>query len=247
MLADKVAIVTGSVRGIGKEVAMLYAKHGAKVVINYTSHGRGQEAKKVVDEIEASGGTAVAVCADVSQFEEAKALISKTVEHFGKLDILVNNAGITKDMLILRMTEEEFDRVIAVNLKGVFNCTKHASRVMLKAGGSIINMTSVVGITGNVGQANYAASKAGVIGFTKSVAREFAQKNVRVNAIAPGFIVTDMTDSLADSIKESVTSSIPMKRFGSAKDVANAALFLGSELSSYITGEIIKVDGGMAM
>jgi 3-oxoacyl-[acyl-carrier protein] reductase len=150
-------------------------------------------------------------------------------------------------MLILRMTEEEFDRVIAVNLKGVFNCTKHASRVMLKAGGSIINMTSVVGITGNVGQANYAASKAGVIGFTKSVAREFAQKNVRVNAIAPGFIVTDMTDSLADSIKESVTSSIPMKRFGSAKDVANAALFLGSELSSYITGEIIKVDGGMAM
>ncbi|MDF2615222.1 MAG: fabG [Clostridia bacterium] len=247
MLKDKVAIVTGSVRGIGKEIAMLYAENGAKVVINYPMHSMGQEAKDVVLEIESKGGTAIAVCADVSSFEESKALIDKTISTYGKLDILVNNAGITKDMLLLRMTEEEFDKVISVNLKGVFNCTKHASRAMLKSGGSIINMASVVGIAGNVGQANYAASKAGVIGFTKSVAREFGQKNVRVNAIAPGFIVSDMTDKLSDSIKESVTGNIPMKRFGSMRDVANTALFLGSDLATYITGEVIKVDGGMAM
>ena len=247
MLKDKVAIITGSVRGIGKEIAMLYAESGAKVVINYSSHGRGVEAKKVVDEIEAKGGKALAVCADVASFEEAKALIDKTVEHFGKLDILVNNAGITKDMLLIRMTEEEFDRVIAVNLKGVFNCSKHATKAMMKTGGSIINMTSVVGITGNVGQGNYAASKAGIIGFTKSIAKEFASKNIRVNAIAPGFIVTDMTEELSDKVKEAATNNIPLKRFGSARDVANTALFLGSELSSYITGEVIKVDGGMAM
>ena len=247
MLKDKVAIVTGSVRGIGKEIAMLYAENGAKVVVNYPMHSMGQEAKDVVDEIEGKGGEAIAVCADVSNFEESKALIDKTISHFGKLDILVNNAGITKDMLLLRMTEEEFDKVISVNLKGVFNCTKHASRAMLKTGGSIINMASVVGITGNVGQGNYAASKAGVIGFTKSIAREFGQKNVRVNAIAPGFIVSDMTEKLSESIKETVTGNIPMKRFGSMRDVANTALFLASELSAYITGEVIRVDGGMAM
>lgn len=247
MLKDKVAIVTGSVRGIGKEIAMLYAENGAKVVVNYPMHSMGQEAKDVVEEIEGKGGEAIAVCADVSNFEESKALIDKTINHFGKLDILVNNAGITKDMLLLRMTEEEFDKVISVNLKGVFNCTKHASRAMLKTGGSIINMASVVGITGNVGQGNYAASKAGVIGFTKSIAREFGQKNVRVNAIAPGFIVSDMTEKLSESIKETVTGNIPMKRFGSMRDVANTALFLASELSTYITGEVIRVDGGMAM
>lgn len=247
MLKDKVAIVTGSVRGIGKEVAKLFAANHAKVVINYSTPNREEEAQKIVDEIKEQGGEAIALCADVSNFEETKAMVAQTIAHFGQLDILVNNAGITKDMLLLRMTEEEFDKVIAINLKGVFNCTKHASRAMLKAGGSIINMTSVVGIAGNVGQGNYAASKAGVIGFTKSMAKEFAQKNLRVNAIAPGFITTDMTDKLSDSIKESVVGNIPMKRFGEGKDVANAALFLASDLSSYITGEVIKVDGGMAM
>jgi len=247
MLKDKVAIVTGSVRGIGKEIAMLYAENGATVVINYPVHSMGQEAKDVVDEIEAKGGIAIAICGDVSNFEESKALIEKTISTYGKIDILVNNAGITKDMLLLRMTEEEFDKVISVNLKGVFNCTKHASRAMMKTGGSIINMASVVGITGNVGQANYAASKAGVIGFTKSVAREFGQKNIRVNAIAPGFIISDMTEKLSDTIKETVTGNIPMKRFGNMRDVANTALFLASDLAGYITGEVIKVDGGMAM
>ncbi len=247
MLKDKVAIVTGSVRGIGKEIAMLYIENGAKVVINYPMHSMGQEAKAVVEEIEEKGGEAIAVCADVSNFEESKALIEKTINHFGKLDILVNNAGITRDMLLLRMTEEEFDQVISVNLKGVFNCTKHATKVMLKTGGSVINMASVVGIAGNAGQCNYAASKAGIIGFTKSAAREFGQKNIRINAIAPGFIVSDMTDVLPDKVKEATTNNIPMKRYGSMKDVANTALFLASELSTYITGEVIKVDGGMAM
>lgn len=247
MLKDKVAIITGSVRGIGKEIAMLYATQGAKVVINYSSQSRKQYAEEIVDTIQNQGGTALAVCADVSDFTASKTLVDETIKHFGRVDILVNNAGITKDMLLLRMTEEEFDKVIAVNLKGVFNCTKHVCRAMLKTGGSIINMTSVVGITGNAGQANYAASKAGIIGFTKSVAREFAQKNIRVNAIAPGFIVSDMTEELSDQVKDTVTGNIPMKRFGNTQDVANAALFLASDLSTYITGEVLRVDGGMAM
>lgn len=247
MLKDKVAIITGSVRGIGKEIAMIFAEQGASVVINYSSASRKEEADKVVNEIIAKGKRAIALCADISNFEETKVLIDHTVEVFGKLDILVNNAGITKDMLMLRMTDKEFDAVIDVNLKGVFNCTKHATKVMLKTGGSIINMTSVVGISGNAGQCNYAASKAGVIGLTKSVAKEFAGKNIRVNAIAPGFIVTDMTDELSDKIKESVIGNIPMKRFGSAKEVADVAAFLASDSANYITGEVIKVDGGMAM
>ena len=247
MLKGKVALITGSVTGIGKEIAMLYAENGAQLVINYPVSSMEEQAREVAQEIEAKGGTAIALCADVSKFEEAKALIDQTIGHYGKLDILVNNAGITRDMLLLRMTEEEFDKVISVNLKGVFNCTKHASRAMMKTGGSIINMASVVGITGNIGQVNYSASKAGVIGLTKSVAREFAPKNIRVNAIAPGFIVSDMTDKLSDTVKESITGTIPMKRFGTVKDVANTALFLACDLSTYITGEIIKVDGGMAM
>ena len=247
MLKDKVAIITGSVRGIGKEIAMIFAEQGASVVINYSSASRKEEAEKVVNEIIAKGKCAIALCADISNFEETKALIDQTVEVFGTLNILVNNAGITKDMLMLRMTDKEFDAVIDVNLKGVFNCTKHATKVMLKTGGSIINMTSVVGISGNAGQCNYAASKAGVIGLTKSVAKEFAGKNIRVNAIAPGFIVTDMTDELSDKIKESVIGNIPMKRFGSAKEVADVAVFLASDFANYITGEVIKVDGGMAM
>ncbi|PHV70416.1 beta-ketoacyl-ACP reductase [Sporanaerobium hydrogeniformans] len=247
MLKDKVALITGSVRGIGKEIAKLFARNGAKVVINYSSPNRQEEANKVVAEIEEEGGIAYALCGNVASSEEAEKLVKETVSYFGKLDILVNNAGITKDMLLLRMSEEEFDKVIEVNLKGVFNCTKPAVRAMLRTGGSIINMTSVVGVMGNKGQCNYAASKAGIIGFTKSVAKEMATKNIRVNAIAPGFIATDMSDQLPESVKEKVLENIPMQHFGEAKDVANVALFLGSELSSYITGEVIKVDGGMVM
>ncbi len=247
MLKNKVALITGSVRGIGKEIAKVFAENGAKVVINYSSPSREEEANKVIAEIEAEGGVAYALCGDVTSATEAEKLIKETVNKFGQLDILVNNAGITKDMLILRMSEEEFDQVLATNLKGVFNCTKPAVRAMLKTGGSIINMTSVVGLMGNAGQCNYAASKAGIIGFTKSVAKEMASKNIRVNAIAPGFIVTDMSKVLPERIKEKAIERIPLGHFGEAKDVAYVALFLGSELSSYITGEVIKVDGGMAM
>lgn len=247
MLKGKVALITGSVRGIGKAVSLCFAKAGAHIILNYTSEKSGEEAGKLVAQIESLGVKAIAVKADVSKSEEAKLLIQTALDNFGKLDVLVNNAGITKDMLLLRMTEKEFDQVIDVNLKGTFNCTKEASRVMMKTGGSIINLTSVVGLSGNVGQSNYAASKAGVIGFTKSVAKEFAGKNLRINAIAPGFIQTDMTDVLKDKVKEEIIRNIPMKRFGIGDEVANVALFLASDLSSYVTGEVIRVDGGMAM
>lgn len=247
MLKDKVAVITGSVRGIGRAIAMCFAKQGASVVINYSSEKRKEEADQVVTEIKALGGKAIALCANVANSEEAKGLIEGTIAAFGKIDILVNNAGITKDMLLLRMTEKEFQEVLDVNLKGVFNCSKHGAKAMMKTGGSIINMTSVVGINGNAGQSNYAASKAGVIGFTKSVAKEFAGKKIRVNAIAPGFIITDMTEVLPERVKDSVMTSIPMKRFGESEEIANVAVFLASDLSSYITGEVIKVDGGMAM
>lgn len=247
VLKGKVALITGSVRGIGKAISLCFAKAGADVVINYISDRSELEANNLVEELKQMGVKALAIKADISKSEEAKSLIAEAIKHFGKLDILVNNAGITKDMLLLRMTEQEFDKVIEVNLKGIFNCTKEASRAMLRTGGSIINMTSVVGINGNAGQSNYAASKAGVIGFTKSVAKEFAGKKLRVNAIAPGFIETDMTSVLADKVKEDVMRNIPMKRFGASDEVAKVALFLASDLSSYVTGEVIKVDGGMAM
>ena len=247
MLKGKVALITGSVRGIGKAISLCFAKAGANVVINYTSDRSETDAKNLVEEIKQMGVKALAIKADISKSEEAKSLITEAIKNFGKLDILVNNAGVTKDMLLLRMTEQEFDKVIEVNLKGVFNCTKEASRAMMKAGGSIINMTSVVGLSGNAGQSNYAASKAGVIGFTKSVAKEFAGKKLRVNAIAPVFIETDMTHVLPDKVKEDVMRNIPMKRFGASDEVAKVALFLASDLSSYVTGEVIRVDGGMAM
>lgn len=247
VLKGKVALITGSVRGIGKAISLCFAKAGSHIVLNYTSEKSSEEAQKLVTQIEALGVKALAIKADISKSEEAKELVHTAISTFGKLDILVNNAGITKDMLLLRMTEEEFDQVIEVNLKGTFNCTKEASRAMMKTGGSIINMTSVVGLAGNVGQSNYAASKAGVIGFTKSVAKEFAGKKLRINAIAPGFIQTDMTNVLSDKVKEGVVKNIPMKRFGISEEVANVALFLASDLSSYVTGEVIKVDGGMAM
>ncbi|HHX62697.1 MAG TPA: 3-oxoacyl-[acyl-carrier-protein] reductase [Epulopiscium sp.] len=245
MLKNKVALITGGSRGIGKAIALLFASQGAVVVINYSSSE--DEADQIVKEIEEMGGKAMAIGANVANGEDAKAMIKKVVSEYGTLDILVNNAGITKDMLLLRMTELEFDDVIDVNLKGVFNCTKHASRVMMKKGGSIINMSSISGVIGNIGQSNYAASKAGVIGFTKSVAREFAGKNLRVNVIAPGFVETDMTDKLAQGIKDNLVLNIPMGRIGDAKEIANTALFLASDLSSYITGQVINVNGGMAM
>lgn len=247
MLKGKVALITGGVRGIGKAISICFAKAGADVVMNYTSDRSEQDANKLIEELNAIGVQAIAIKADVSKAEEAQGLINQTIETFGKLDILVNNAGITKDMLLLRMTEEEFDQVLAVNLKGVFNCSKVASKAMLKTGGSIINMSSVVGLNGNAGQSNYAASKAGIIGFTKSVAKEFGSRNIRVNAIAPGFIQTDMTDVLSDKVKEEVTKQIPMKRLGLPEEVAQVALFLASEYSNYVTGEVIRVDGGMAM
>lgn len=247
MLKGKVAIITGSSNGIGKEIARIFSKNGAKVVINYPFERSKEAADEIVKEIEQAGGEAMAIMADVSKFDEAKALIKSTVDRFGTLDILVNNAGITKDMLLLRMTEDEFDDVIDINLKGVFNCMKHGSRIMMKKGGSIINMSSVVGLHGNIGQCNYSASKAGVIGMTKSAAREFASKNLRINAIAPGFIVSNMTDKLSEGIKENMLKEIPLGRFGNVGEIANVALFLASDLSSYITGEVIKVDGGMAM
>ncbi|MGL4361737.1 MAG: 3-oxoacyl-[acyl-carrier-protein] reductase [Cellulosilyticaceae bacterium] len=247
MLKDKVAIVTGSSNGIGREVALMYARNGAKVVVNYPFPRSKEIAENVVELIREAGGEAIAIEANVADFEASKKLITATIEAFGKIDILVNNAGITKDMLLLRMTEEEFDDVISVNLKGVFNCTKHATRHMMKAGGSVINMASVVGINGNIGQSNYAASKAAIIGFSKSVAKEFASKNIRVNVIAPGFIVSNMTDKLPETITDTVLKGIPLNRFGNVEEVANVALFLASDLSSYVTGEVIKVDGGMAM
>ncbi|NLI89465.1 MAG: 3-oxoacyl-[acyl-carrier-protein] reductase [Epulopiscium sp.] len=245
MLKDKVALITGGGRGIGKAISLLFANQGAIVAVNYTSSK--DEAISLVKEIEELGGQAIAVKADVANSLEVKSMIDGIVDKYGRLDILVNNAGITKDMLLLRMTEAEFDDVIDVNLKGVFNCTKHASKAMIKNGGSIINMSSISGLVGNIGQSNYSASKAGVIGFTKSVAREFAGRDLRVNAIAPGFIDTDMTDKLSEGIKDNLLTNIPMGRMGRPEEVANTALFLASDLSAYITGQVIGVNGGMSM
>lgn len=245
MLKDKVALITGGSRGIGKATALLFGRQGATVAINYSSSE--DQALSIVKEIQAMGGKAMAIGANVANGQDAKAMMKKVKAEYGTIDILVNNAGITKDMLLLRMTEAEFDDVISVNLKGVFNCTKHASRIMMRNGGSIINMSSVTGEIGNIGQSNYSAAKAGVIGFTKSVAREFAGKNLRINAITPGFIETDMTDKLPQGIKDNLITNIPMGRMGEAEEVAKAALFLASDLSSYITGQVISVNGGLAM
>lgn len=247
MLKDKVALITGSTRGIGKATALFFATQGAKVIINYSHPNREEEARKVVQEIINQGSEAIALCANIVQEDEVKAMIKGVIDRFGKLDILVNNAGITKDMLALRMNEQDFEQVISVNLKGTFSCSKYASRVMMKKGGVIINMSSIVALVGNIGQCNYAASKAGIIGLTKSMAKEFAGKGIRINAIAPGFIVTAMTDQLNENIKEKALAQIPLKRFGLAEEVAQVAAFLASDLSSYITGQVIKVDGGMVM
>ncbi|AZT90663.1 3-oxoacyl-[acyl-carrier-protein] reductase [Caldicellulosiruptor changbaiensis] len=246
LLKDKIALITGASRGIGRAIALKFAHNGANVIINYSSSQ--SQAQSLKDEIEKLGVRALIIKCDVSNSEEVNAMFSQIEKEFGRLDILVNNAGITKDGLVLRMNEEDFDKVIAINLKGAFLCAKAASKIMIKQReGNIINISSVVGIMGNVGQANYAASKAGIIGLTKSLAKELASRNIRVNAIAPGFIKTDMTEVLSDKVKEMMLSSIPLGRFGEADEVANVALFLASSLSSYITGQVIVVDGGMIM
>lgn len=246
LLGGKVAIITGASRGIGRATAIELAKAGAKVVVNYA--GNQTAAEQVVSLIKEKGGEAIAFKADVSNAEAVDALIKTTQETFGRIDILVNNAGITKDNLLMRMKEEEWDAVINTNLKGIFTCTKAVARSMMKQkSGKIINMTSVVGIMGNAGQSNYAAAKAGVIGFTKSMAKELASRGINVNAIAPGFISTDMTAVLSDQVKDELAHQIPLNRLGNPEDVAAAVLFLASDAANYITGQTIHVDGGMVM
>lgn len=246
MLQGKCAVITGASRGIGREIAMKYAKEGANIVLNYRNSET--EALQLKEELDKLGSDTLIVKANVSNFEEAEKLIKEAKEVFGRVDILVNNAGITKDNLIMRMKEEDFDSVIDVNLKGAFNCLKAVTPIMIRQkSGKIINMSSVVGVIGNAGQVNYCASKAGLIGMTKSLAREIGGKNINVNAIAPGFIDTDMTKVLSEDQKKNIMSQVPLKRLGQAEDIANLALFLASNQSDYITGQVIHVDGGMAM
>ena len=245
-LKDKIAIVTGGSRGIGKEICLKFASLGANLVINYI--GGKTQAEDTKAECEKLGAKVALSEGDVSKMADCEKLFQTAVDTFGRVDILVNNAGITRDNLLMRMSEEEFDAVIAVNLKGTFNCMKQAARPMMKQKyGKIINMASVVGVTGNAGQVNYAASKAGVIGMTKSMAKELANRGVTVNAIAPGFIRTAMTDVLSDDVKAEITRVIPMGVMGETEDVANLAAFLASDASRYITGQVINVDGGMVM
>ena len=246
MLEGKIALVTGASRGIGRQIAKTLAAKGAFVIVNY--NGSAAKAEEVVKEIQAAGGNAQAVPCNVSDFESCKEMLDAVVKEHGRLDILVNNAGITRDNLLMKMSEEDFDAVIQTNLKGVFNCTRHIARQMLKQkSGRIINISSVSGVLGNAGQANYAASKAGVIGLTKTAAREVASRGITVNAVAPGFIETDMTEVLPEKIKEASAAQIPLGKFGKAEDVANAVAFLASEDAGYITGQVLHVDGGMVM
>lgn len=246
MLKGKTAIVTGASRGIGKAIAEQLALNGANIVLNYRTNVNAVE--EVLNSLKQKGVKAVAVQADVSKADEAQKLIQSAIDNFGRIDILVNNAGIIKDNLLMRMSEEDFDTVIDVDLKGVFNCIKSVSKIMLKQRyGKIINISSVVGLAGNAGQVNYAAAKAGVIGITKSVAKELGSRSITVNAIAPGFINTEMTDVLSDKVKQESINNIPLKHFGKPSDVAMAVVFLASDMANYITGQVIQVDGGMLM
>jgi 3-oxoacyl-[acyl-carrier protein] reductase len=246
MLKGKTAVVTGASRGIGRAIAIKLATLGVNIVVNYrSSYDAVQE---VVKEIQALGARALAVQCDISSFKDVESMMKKSMEEFGSIDILVNNAGITKDGLLMRMKEEEFDSVIDINLKGAFNCTRHISAIMLKQrSGRIINISSVSGLTGNAGQVNYSSAKAGILGMTKAVAKELAGRGVTCNAVAPGYIQTDMTEGLSDKVKENIMNAIPLKRLGTPEDVANAVAFLASEEATYITGQVINVDGGMVM
>jgi 3-oxoacyl-[acyl-carrier protein] reductase len=246
LLQDKIVLITGASRGIGKAIAEECVKQGAKVAFTYISSDEKARALEV--ELTAHGGTAKGFKSDAGNFQQAQDLVDKVVETFGTIDVLVNNAGITRDTLLMRMTEEQWDEVINTNLKSAFNLTKAVQKPMLKARkGSIINMSSVVGVSGNAGQSNYAASKAGLIGFTKSIAQELGSRNIRCNAIAPGFIETEMTAALDEKVVQEWRNSIPLKRGGSPKDVADATVFLSSDMSAYITGQTIHVCGGMLM
>lgn len=247
MSDNKVALITGGSRGIGEKIAEKFAAEGYNLVINYVSN------IEKVEELEAriKGNSNIEILfvqADVTSYESCENMINKAIEKFGHIDVVVNNAGITKDGLLMRMKEADFDKVINVNLKGTYNVTKNAIPHMMKQKyGRIVNISSVVGVSGNAGQANYAASKAGIIGFTKSIAKELASRNILANCVAPGFIKTDMTDVLSDSVKESINAQIPLKKMGTAEEVAKAVYFLGNEENTYITGQVLNVDGGMLM
>lgn len=246
LLDGKTALVTGASRGIGRAIALRLAAEGASVAINYA--GNTAKAEETKAAIEAAGGKAALFQADVSDSAQVEQMVAAVTEAFGTIDILVNNAGITRDGLLMRMKEEDFDAVLDTNLKGIFHVTKAVSKLMMKKrAGRIVNMASVVGIMGNAGQTNYAAAKAGVIGFTKSAAREFAARGITVNAVAPGFIATDMTAAMSEKAKEATLAAIPLRRMGEPEDVANAVAFLVSDQASYITGQVVKVDGGMVM
>lgn len=241
---NKIVLVTGAGRGIGASIAKRFASEGAEVIVNYS--GNDEAAQKTVDEITAIGGQAQKYKCSVNDSESVKVMIDEIIKEFGRIDILVNNAGITKDGLMLRMTDEDFDRVIDVNLKGTFNCTKYVSKYMLKQkSGKIINISSVVGLSGNAGQINYSASKAGIIGITKSAAKELSSRGITVNAVAPGYVDTDMTKVLSDNIRNEILKNIPLQRMGNVEDISNCVAFLASEDASYITGQVISVDGGM--
>ncbi len=246
MLTGRIAVVTGASRGIGRAIAVMLAAKGAVVVVNY--NGSVAKAEETVNEIKAAGGQAETLQCNISEYDKAAEMMAYVAKKYGRIDILVNNAGITRDNLLMKMSEEEFDAVVNTNLKGAFNCVRHVSRQMLRQrSGRIINIASVSGIMGNAGQANYSASKAGMVGLTKATARELASRGITSNAVAPGFIDTEMTAALADNVKEAAQEQIPMKHFGSAEDVANLVAFLASDEARYITGQVICVDGGMAM
>ena len=243
---EKYALITGATRGIGKQIAITLAKQGYNIALNYRKEN--EELENTKKEIEEIGVQVLAVKGDVANFEDCENFVKQVIERFGQIDVLVNNAGITKDMLLIRMKKEDFEQVIDTNLVGTFNVTKNVVPYMMKTrSGRIINISSVVGISGNAGQTNYSASKAGIIGFTKSLAKEIASRNILVNAVAPGFIETNMTDVLKDDVKQEIAKNIPLKRMGTAQDVANVVKFLASDDSSYITGQVINVDGGMLM
>lgn len=245
LLKDKLSFITGSARGIGKTIALKFAEEGSDIIVCDVNEAGIAE---TVAEIEKAGRKALGVKMDVTNLASVESAVNGAMEKFGKIDILVNNAGITKDNLLLRMKEEDWDAVLTVNLKGVFVCTKLISRIMLRQkSGKIVNVASVIGLMGNAGQSNYSASKAGIIGFTKSCAKEFASRSINVNAVAPGYIQTEMTKGLPDDIKEKMLKYIPMEKFGTTEDVANVILFLASPLSDYVTGEVVRIDGGMAM